>query len=134
MIFNLVPLPFLFALTSAHSGIWNIDIDGINYPARDARFDGKLGAKRIEWSFENHRNIPWAAVQNGSSPDVTCNIFTFHTDLKHPSNSRAGGKDPKPPALKAIARAGANVTVQWSGIVRTHYGPIITVSRYSLLD
>jgi hypothetical protein len=34
-----------------------------------------------------------------------------------------GGKDPKPPALKAIARAGAKVVVEWSGIVRTHYGP-----------
>jgi hypothetical protein len=29
----------------------------------------------------------------------------------------------KAPALKAVARAGANVTIEWSGIVRTHYGP-----------
>jgi len=37
------------------------------------------------------------------------------------------GNDPTPPALKGLARAGAKVTVQWSGIVRTHYGPIMSV-------
>jgi hypothetical protein len=34
-----------------------------------------------------------------------------------------GGVNAKAPALKAVARAGANVTIEWSGIVRTHYGP-----------
>jgi hypothetical protein len=34
---------------------------------------------------------------------------------------------PGPPALKAFARAGANVSVEWSGIIRTHYGPSLNV-------
>lgn len=38
-----------------------------------------------------------------------------------------GGKDAKAPALKAVARAGAKVVVQWSGIVRAHFGPAMTV-------
>jgi hypothetical protein len=71
--------------------------------------DGKLGAKRIEWSI-NDAGIPWAPIESVSDPGLAC------------------GKDSKAPALKAVARAGAKVTVQWSGIVRTHYGPSISVS------
>jgi len=37
-----------------------------------------------------------------------------------------GGDNPKPPALKAVARPGAKVTVQWSPLVRTHYGPAMS--------
>ncbi|KAF2666413.1 hypothetical protein BT63DRAFT_416786 [Microthyrium microscopicum] len=91
----------------AHSGVWNLDIDGTNYPARDTRMDGKLGAKRIEWGFRD-AGVPWGPVSDVNSAGITC------------------GLSPTPPALKAVARAGANVTVQWSGIVRTHYGPVMT--------
>jgi hypothetical protein len=113
----------------AHSGVWTVEVDGVrcvyvldqmiklllklpSYPARDTRMDGKLGAKRIEWSFKDAM-VPWGPIQNVNDPAITC------------------GYDPKAPALKAVARAGANVTVQWSGIVRTHYGPTMTV-RVSL--
>jgi len=73
--------------------------------------DGKLGAKRIEWGFRD-AGVPWAPIQDVNSAGLAC------------------GLDPTPPALKAVARAGANVTVQWSGIVRTHYGPAMTYLAY----
>jgi len=38
----------------------------------------------------------------------------------------ACGDNPNAPALKAIARPGAKVTLQWSSIVRTHYGPAMS--------
>ncbi|KAF2674415.1 hypothetical protein BT63DRAFT_435525 [Microthyrium microscopicum] len=94
-------------LAAAHSGVWNLDIDGNNYPARDTRLDGKLGAKRIEWSFSDS-GVPWAPIPNVNNAGMAC------------------GANPGPPALKAVARAGAPMTVQWSGIVRTHLGPTIT--------
>jgi cellulase len=112
----------------AHSGVWNVEVDGVryvqaperetemftnlsSYPARDTRMDGKLGAKRIEWSFKDAM-VPWGPIQNVNDPGLTCGI------------------DPKAPALKAVARAGANITVQWSGIVRTHYGPVMNYLAY----
>jgi len=100
------------SLVYAHSGVWNLDIDGISYPARDARMDGRLGAKRIEWSFSDSGRT-WGPIENLNDQGLAC------------------GKDPQPPALKAIARAGAKITTQWSGIVRTHFGPTITYLAYS---
>jgi len=94
-------------LAAAHSGVWRVEVDGVDYPARDTRMDGKLGARRIEWSFQDS-GVPWAPVGSVNGPDFTC------------------GKGAKAPALKAFARAGAKVTVQWSGIVRTHYGPTMS--------
>jgi hypothetical protein len=38
--------------------------------------------------------------------------------------------NPKGPELKAVARAGALVKVQWSGIIRTHYGPGMQYMAY----
>jgi len=73
--------------------------------------DGKLGAKRIEWSFKD-AGVPWGPIENVNDPGLAC------------------GRDAKAPALKAVARAGAKVTVQWSGIVRTHYGPSMTYLAY----
>jgi len=93
-------------LVVAHSGVWNVDIDGVNYPARDTRMDGKLGAKRIEWSFQDAR-VPWGPIEKVDDPGLTC------------------GVNAKAPVLKAVARAGAPVTITWSGIVRTHYGPVM---------
>lgn len=86
MTFALASLAILFTAANAHSGVWNIDIDGINYPARDARIDGTLGAKRIEWSFKNERNIPWAGIKNVSSPDITCKHSHILDNLKHLSD------------------------------------------------
>lgn len=45
---------------------------------------------------------------------------------------RTGGKEAKAPVLKAVARAGAKVVVQWSGIVRAHFGPVMTVRTLPL--
>jgi hypothetical protein len=39
-----------------------------------------------------------------------------------------GGKNAGKPDLRAVARAGANVTAQWSGIIKMHDGPSMTVS------
>jgi len=102
----------LFAgLAAAHSGVWTVEVDGVNYPAHDTRMDGKLGAKRIEWSFKD-AGVPWAPIQNVNDQGLAC------------------GMSPKAPALKAVARAGAKVTVEWSGIVRTHYGPTMSYLAY----
>jgi len=86
----------------------NVEVDGIVYPARDTRMDGRLGAKRVEWSFKDANGIPWAPVPGANDPAMACGVA------------------PGPPALKAYARAGAKVTIEWSGIVRTHYGPTMT--------
>jgi len=42
-----------------------------------------------------------------------------------------GGKQPSAPELHAVARAGANVTAQWSGIIKMHNGPAMTVCYIS---
>jgi len=104
---NILTGALLAGLAVAHSGIWHVGVDGVDYPARDTRMDGKLGARRIEWSFKDS-GAPWSPVGSVNGPDFTC------------------GKDAKAPALKAVARAGAKVSVQWSGIVRTHYGPTMS--------
>jgi len=101
----------LTGLAVAHSGVWHVDVDGVDYPARDTRMDGKIGARRIEWSFKDS-GAPWGPVGSVNGADFTC------------------GRDAKYPALKAVARAGAQVTVQWSGIVRTHYGPTMSYLAY----
>jgi len=70
-----------------------------------------LGAKRVEWSFSDG-GITWGPINSVNDAGLAC------------------GKTPGPPALKAIARAGATVTTQWSGIVRTHFGPVISYLAY----
>src|ERR1700712_5435203 len=52
-------------------------------------------------------------------------IFTSHLDSN--AQSRVGGIDPKPPALKAVARAGSDVVIHWSGMIRMHHGPVLSV-------
>ncbi|KAF2405581.1 hypothetical protein EJ06DRAFT_526096 [Trichodelitschia bisporula] len=105
MKFILATLPVLVA---AHSAVWKVTFDGTTYPARDARMDPELGAKRAEWHFKNVQNFPWMAVRDVEDASITC------------------GLDATPPDLSAKARAGANVTVQWSGIIRMHLGPVLT--------
>jgi len=100
-------LPLFAGLVAAHSGVWNVEVDGNMYPARDARFDGKLGAKRIEWGFTDS-GVVWAPVKGLTSQGMAC------------------GDNPNTPALKAFARPGAKVTIQWSQLVRTHYGPALS--------
>jgi hypothetical protein len=82
-------ITLLSSLAHAHSGVWNLEIDGLryivmlktsvrimltifcSYPARDARMDGKLGAKRIEWSFSDS-GILWGPVDKVDDPALTC--------------------------------------------------------------
>jgi hypothetical protein len=101
---------FFAGIVTAHSGVWSVKVDGTTYPARDARMDEQLGAKRIEWSFKDVDNFTWKAVTDVLNPAITC------------------GTDPKPPALKAKARAGAEINVGWSGIIRMHNGPVMSAS------
>jgi len=99
----------LFAgVAAAHSAVLSVKFDGTTYPARDARFDPVLKAKRVEWSFKDVNSFPWMAVTDVLDPAIAC------------------GLDSKPPELKAVARAGSEVAVQWSGIVRMHLGPVMS--------
>jgi hypothetical protein len=41
-----------------------------------------------------------------------------------------GRENSKPPALKAKARAGADVSLNWTPIARMHQGPIVTYLGY----
>jgi hypothetical protein len=110
-----VATTLLFAgSAAAHSAVWTVKIDGTVYPARDARMDQQLGAKRIEWSFADEKNFTWMAISDVLSPSIAC------------------GADPKAPALKAKARAGADISVEWSGMIRMHNGPVMSVSVYLL--
>jgi hypothetical protein len=64
----------------AHSAVWTIEFDGTTYPARDARMDAQLGAKRIEWTYTNNigtsgKPEPWQAVTDVLSPGITCRFI-----------------------------------------------------------
>jgi hypothetical protein len=43
------------------------------YLAFDTRLDGKLGAKRVEWSFKD-AGVAWAPIQNVNDPSLTCKL------------------------------------------------------------
>jgi hypothetical protein len=73
--------------------------------------DDWVGAKRIEWSYDDQQNFTWMALTDHTSPDFAC------------------GKNPKPPPLTAFARAGSDITVHWTNIPRHHLGPSMSVSR-----
>jgi len=96
----------LFAgLAHAHYAIKELTVDGTKYLARDARLDDWVGAKRIEWSFSDNEDFTWMALTDVTKPGFAC------------------GNDPKPPPLKAVARAGADITIQWTSVPRHHLGP-----------
>lgn len=80
------------------------------YLARDARLDDWVGAKRIEWSYDDQQNFTWMAINDHTSQSIAC------------------GSNPKPPPLKAFARAGSDVTIQWTNVPRHHLGPSMSVS------
>jgi hypothetical protein len=47
--------------------------DETRYPARDARIDDELGAKRIEWHRgQKMKGNPWNPVTNVETPAITC--------------------------------------------------------------
>jgi hypothetical protein len=103
----------------------------LSYPARDARFDPMLKAKRIEWSFDNAQNFTWAAVTNVTDKGIACKYLDSVFEMCHLPIE--GGINAQPPALKAKARAGSTVTVQWSGIIRMHQGPYMSVGHPAML-
>jgi len=104
-----IKISILFAgVATAHSAVLSVKLDGTVYPARDARFDPVVKARRIEWKVKDMNNFPWMAVTDVLSPAIAC------------------GLDPQPPEIKAAARAGSDVAVQWSGIVRMHLGPVMS--------
>ena len=99
-----------------------------SYPALDVRFDRALGAKRIEWNFDDTKNTTWAAITDVNDPGLACKLIQ-NAFQNRKLTGITGGVNPRPPALHAKARAGSNITVQWSGVVRLHQGPILSV-RY----
>lgn len=67
------------AYAAAHSAVWTIEFDGTTYPARDARMDAQLGAKRVEWTYTNNigtsgKPEPWQAVVNVLDAGITCEL------------------------------------------------------------
>jgi cellulase len=96
----------LFAgIAHAHYSIKELTIDGNKYLARDARLDDWVGAKRIEWSFKDNEDFTWMATTNVNAPGFAC------------------GENPVAPPLTAKARAGADVTIQWTAVPVHHWGP-----------
>jgi hypothetical protein len=69
--------------------------------------DTRLNAKRIAFSNKQSSGGRFAVTQQ-ITPDITCN------------------KDAKAPALIANARAGSNLTFQWSPWLMSHKGPLLT--------
>ena len=69
-----------------------------------------MGAKRIEWSFLDEQNFTWHAINDAQAQSIAC------------------GAGATPPPLKAFARAGANISVQWTNVPKHHYGPSMSVS------
>lgn len=122
MMNSLCALLLLAAPALAHSGVSQIVVDGTKYPPWDPRIDSFLGdVKRIQWPYATLKialpnvgpvsgplSANFAPVNNISSPAIAC------------------GPDATPPALKAVARPGATVSVKWSNIILMHRGPILT--------
>jgi len=106
---NSVVLALTFVGTAiAHSAVSSVKFDGTIYPARNAQYDRPLGAKRVEWNFKDLAGFPWLAINDVLDPAITC------------------GLQSSPPELKAVARAGSNITVQWTGVIRMHLGPVLS--------
>ncbi len=103
-------VPLLFGgLVLAHYAPTELVIDGTKYLARDARLDDWAGAKRIEWSFLDEQNFTWHAINDAQAQSIAC------------------GASAQSPPLKAFARAGANISVQWTSVPKHHYGPSMSV-------
>jgi cellulase len=77
--------------------------------------DPKFGSKRIDWGYSitdarmNARGF--GPVADVTSPDLTCRFNPL-----------------TPPAIHAVARAGANITFKWTDWFTNHKGPLLTVS------
>jgi len=99
-------------VASAHFGLKEIIVDGTSYPPFNSRIDNLLGpVRRIEWSH-----------------DVVVTPFNPITKFDDP----AFACQPKSrvPLLSAPARAGANITLNWTPLVNMHSGPIVNYLAY----
>jgi hypothetical protein len=98
-----------------------------SYPPFDDRIDNFLASvRRIEWTHDVPI-VPWAPITNVSDPGIAC---TYFCGLERQVLTPRGQRNPKPPVLKATARAGADVTFHWTPIVRMHFGPVIAVGQH----
>jgi len=106
-------LSLVFAgVASAHFGLKSIVVDGTTYPPFNARIDTLLGpVRRIGWTHDIV-TTPFNPITSLSDPALACQ-----------PNARE-------PQLKAPARAGANVTLNWTPLVNMHSGPIINYLGY----
>ncbi|KAF2664604.1 glycoside hydrolase [Microthyrium microscopicum] len=86
-----------------HGFVYQIDVDGTLYPGYYPQQDYFKGYKRIAFSAGGT-----VAVMNATSPDLACNSWA------------------QAPALIATARAGSNITYNWSPWVPSHKGPMTT--------
>ncbi|TLD37872.1 Rhamnogalacturonate lyase B [Venturia nashicola] len=119
----IVAAVLLAAQAGAHYGVRKIEVDGVVYPAWDVRIDSYLGpVKRVEWS---HQNVP---TQMGFSKDPNSHEFGPITNIDSPAI--ACGEKAEAPSIKAIARAGAEINVTWTSIIKMHKGPVLSYMGY----
>jgi hypothetical protein len=89
-----------------------------SYPAFDSRVDLEFpgGVKRIMWGYQKTVTSGTGPVENVASPDIACRFGPLI-----------------PPALTAVARAGSNMSFEWTAWFGNHKGPVLTV-RYGDLE
>jgi len=104
---------FLFVSSAiAHTAIKSLVIDGNIYAPFDSRIDNFLEpVKRIQWSFD-YQKATFNPITNFSDPNIACR------------------QNAKPPVLKAKARAGAEISLNWTPITRMHNGPALAYLGY----
>jgi len=109
---HLLTLAGSAALAAAHGILDSITIDGTNYPAFDPRIDLDFpGIKRITWGYQkvNSLHEGTGPIEDVSSPAVACRFEPL-----------------LPPLINAVARAGSNMTFQWTAWFGNHKGPVLT--------
>jgi cellulase len=67
------------------------------------------------WGYQKTVTNGTGPVANVASPDIACRFGPLI-----------------PPALTAVARAGANMTFQWTSWFENHRGPVLTVVLHSM--
>jgi len=93
----------------------SITVDGTVYPAFDTKVDLSFpgGVRRIMWGYQKTVTNGTGPVEDVASPDIACRFGPLI-----------------PPALTAVARAGANMTFQWTSWFENHRGPVLTYMAY----
>lgn len=96
-----------------------------SYPTFDSRIDHLLpDVRRIEWSHDVSA-MPMSPIFDPTSQGIACELVKI---FKVVANILQGQNHPKMPALKAPVRAGGNIKMQWTEIIRMHVGPTMAVS------